>query len=69
MLDYAGAASEELQKVSLTTIRNSDCRPFFGELSVYDESLREGITDNQLCAANIEGGKLKGGKDTCQGKF
>lgn len=57
--------SDELQKVSLKVLSNQLCSSFYNDIG--DESLRNGIIPSQFCAGNLEGGVLKGGKDTCQG--
>ncbi len=65
-LEYLGSASDELQKVLLTLMQNRDCEPYFAYIIRYSDKLKQGIVDGLLCAAAIEGGRLVGGKDTCQ---
>lgn len=52
-----GQTSEELMKVELDIINNSDCNSF-----LVDAKLDDGIQDSQMCA-----GVLTGKKDTCNG--
>lgn len=57
-VEFAGDRSDDLRKVSLNIINNSDCR----QLYETSKKLRRGIVKAQLCA-----GYLQGGKDTCHG--
>lgn len=55
---YAEEQSEELLKVGLDIIRNSECSNYIDVMKRLDR----GIIDTQLCA-----GVLSGGRDTCGG--
>lgn len=57
-VQFAGGRSDDLRKVSLNIIDNSDCR----QLYETSKQLRRGIVKSQMCA-----GYLQGGKDTCHG--
>lgn len=66
-LEHGGSASEELMKVYLTSMKNSDCKPYYTTYQKYVRSLPSGIIDSQMCAGNIVNGEILKGKDTCQG--
>ncbi|KAJ6640320.1 Serine protease snake [Pseudolycoriella hygida] len=57
-LEFAGDRSDELRKVSLNIIDNSQCQQLYEK----SKKLKDGIVSTQLCA-----GYLEGGRDTCQG--
>lgn len=59
--------SDDLQKVSLQVLSNQQCNSYYSNLGFEIESLRNGIISTQFCAGNLEGGVLKGGRDTCEG--
>lgn len=52
-----GETSDELMKVELNIIDNTQCNRYFE-----DDKLEDGILNSQLCC-----GVLAGGKDTCSG--
>lgn len=57
-MEFVGDRSDDLRKVSLDIINNSDCRQLYES----SKKLRRGVVKTQLCA-----GYLHGGKDTCHG--
>lgn len=57
-VEYGGDKSDELLKVSLDFVDNTDCAARYEP----SKRIRAGIVDSQICA-----GALSGGRDTCQG--
>lgn len=56
VIEYSGSNSEELMKVQLDLLDNSNC------IKAFEDDGQIEINNSQICA-----GVLAGGKDTCQG--
>lgn len=57
LFEKGGQQSNDLLKVALDIITNTQCSQMYGQT----KKLRSGIVNSQICA-----GYLAGGKDTCQ---